>query len=80
MIEPEPRSPFGLRFLVIATALCYSIGYPLAIVGHSSVGWVLVALGGPLLIALGIIVIKRVHNASERSRQPPIATPYPHVD
>jgi 4-hydroxybenzoate polyprenyltransferase len=80
MVEPKRRTHVGLLALVTATALCYLVGYPLAIVGHSSAGWVLVALGGPLLIALGITVIKRVHDASERTRQPPIATTYPHAE
>lgn len=76
MIEPEQRSQRTLIALVAATALCYLIGYPLALAGHSSVGWVFVALGGPLLIALGITVIRRVHFAAERSREPQAST-YP---
>jgi cyanate permease len=50
-----------LVVLLAATALCYAIGYPLALVAHSAVGWAFVALGGPLLIALGVVVIRRVH-------------------
>lgn len=48
--------------LVAATALCYVIGYPLALIGKSSVGWVLVTLGGPLLAAVVWQVIRRVQN------------------
>jgi hypothetical protein len=51
--------------LLAATALCYAIGYPLALVAHSAVGWVFVTLGGPLLIAVGVVVIRRVHFSAE---------------
>jgi fatty acid desaturase len=47
--------------VAIATALCYAIGYPLALGAGVAFGWVLVTLGGPLLIALGVLVIRRVH-------------------
>lgn len=51
--------------LIVATALCYLIGYPLAIVGGVAAGWILVALGGPLLLWLLAIVIRRVHASTE---------------
>ena len=47
--------------LSLLTVLCYAVGYPLALIGHSPLGWVFVALGGPLLIATGVIVIRRLH-------------------
>ena len=56
-----PGSDRRLTWLVVLTVLCYAIGYPLALIGHSALGWVFVALGGPLLIATGIVVIRRVH-------------------
>lgn len=54
--------------LLAATVLCYAVGYPLAIFGHSSVGWIFVGLGGPFLIALGVSVIRRVHASAEAAR------------
>jgi hypothetical protein len=54
------REDRALKILLAATALCYAIGYPVALVGHSGVGWVLVFLGGPLLIAVLVLVIRRV--------------------
>lgn len=48
--------------LTVATALCYAIGYPLALGAGVTFGWVLVTLGGPLLIALGIVLIRRLHS------------------
>lgn len=48
--------------LVAATALCYAIGYPLALFGKSSLGWVLVTVGGPLLAAVVWLVIRRVQS------------------
>lgn len=62
-----------LRILTVATALCYAIGYPLALGGHSSIGWIFVGLGGPFLIALLITVIQRVHldSLNDPLRRPP---------
>ncbi len=68
MAGGEAASQRNIIILVVATALCYLIGYPLAIAGHSSIGWILVALGGPLLITLGVIVIRRVHASLDTSR------------
>ncbi|MDT4892760.1 MAG: hypothetical protein QOE97_1795 [Pseudonocardiales bacterium] len=65
-----------LLALLIGTALCYAIGYPLALVGHSAVGWVFVGLGGPLLIGLGVLVVRRVHlsvEAADRHADPDAA-------
>jgi hypothetical protein len=60
MSTPRGREDRALKILVALTALCYAIGYPVALVGHSNAGWVLVFLGGPLLIALIVLVIRRV--------------------
>jgi hypothetical protein len=48
--------------LTVATALCYAIGYPLALGAGVTFGWVLVTLGGPLLIAVGVLLIRRLHS------------------
>lgn len=50
-----------LLILLAATGVCYAVGYPLALVAGSPVGWVLVTLGGPLLIAVGVVAIRRLH-------------------
>lgn len=50
-----------LWLLLAATVACYGIGYPVALWGHSSAGWVLVFLGGPLLLALGAFAVRRIH-------------------
>ena len=69
MSGPGEQRQRGLVILLAATALCYLIGYPLALVGHSPVGWIFVTLGGPLLIALGVVVIRRVHTGAEAARR-----------
>ena len=66
---PRQQGQRGLAILLAATALCYLIGYPLALVGHSPVGWIFVTLGGPLLIAVGVVVIRRVHSGAEAARR-----------
>lgn len=60
--DRDSDSPRLLWILGVATALCYAVGYPLALVGGMGVGWVLVAVGGPLLIAFLIVVIRRIQS------------------
>jgi hypothetical protein len=50
-----------ILWLLGATVACYGVGYPLALLGHSAVGWVLVFLGGPCLLALGVLTVRRLH-------------------
>jgi hypothetical protein len=49
--------------LGVATVAAYAIGYPLAIVGGYAIGWALVMLGGVLLLALGVVTVRRIHRA-----------------
>lgn len=60
MSTPRGREDRALPVLVAATALCYAVGYPIALAGHSNIGWLLVFLGGPLLICVLVLVIRRV--------------------
>jgi hypothetical protein len=71
-----------LWLLLAATLACYGTGYPLALWGHSNVGWVLVFLGGPLLLALGALTVRELHRspappppAAHRADQRPRSTP-----
>ena len=59
---PDRGSPRRrtLWLLLAATLACYGIGYPVALWGHSTAGWVLVFLGGPLLLTLGVLTV-RIH-------------------
>jgi hypothetical protein len=57
----DRRNNRTLAILIIATALCYAVGYPIALVGNSNIGWVLVSIGGLLLVALVAVVIRRIH-------------------
>jgi hypothetical protein len=47
-----------------ATVLAYSVGYPLAIIGNESIGWVLVMIGGLLLLGFGMVTVLRIHRGS----------------
>ena len=49
--------------LAAATATCYAVGYPVALVGGSPLGWLLVGLGGVLLLALGAAVVRGIAGA-----------------
>ena len=73
MAHRRPPTNRGILWLLGATVLCYGIGYPLALIGHSPAGWVLVFLGGPFLLALGALTIRRLHQGggatgSQRAR------------
>ena len=49
-----------LWLLLAATVACYGVGYPLALWAHATAGWVLVFLGGPLLLTLGVLTVRRI--------------------
>ena len=55
-VDPGRRR---LARLAAATVLCYLVGYGLVLAG-SGTGWVLVVLGGPLLLATGVATIRQV--------------------
>ena len=46
--------------LGVASALCYALGYPIALGLDSPWGWLLVTLGGVLLAALLVVTIRRI--------------------
>ena len=52
--------------LAIACIACYAVGYPVAILAHSGVGWVLVTVGGVLLLALGVVTVRRIDRSRPR--------------
>jgi hypothetical protein len=54
--------------LLGAALVCYAAGYPLGIVSHSAIGWVLVTLGGVFLVALGTVTVRRIHQIETYSR------------
>ena len=62
-----PRSPLRpdrpQLVLGLATVLAYAVGYPLALVVGSPYGWVLVTVGGFLLLAFGVVTIRRIHRS-----------------
>jgi hypothetical protein len=62
MARPDDRPGDRLLWTMLAaTALCYAIGYPLALIGKSSIGWGFVSLGGGFLVAVVWLFIRRVH-------------------
>lgn len=48
----------------IASLVAYAVGYPIAIVGGSGFGWVLVMLGGLLLLVFGALTVQRITRGS----------------
>ena len=64
MPDRGPPRARTLWVLLAATAACYGIGYPVALWGHSTAGWVLVFLGGPLLLTLGVLIVRRIHGGA----------------
>jgi hypothetical protein len=63
LADPAAPSRRTLWLLLAATVACYGTGYPLALWGHSDAGWVLVFLGGPLLVTLGVLTIRLIHRS-----------------
>lgn len=56
-----PRASPPQKALAIAVVLSYGVGYPVALIIDSSIGWVLVTLGGVFLLALGVVTVRRIH-------------------
>jgi hypothetical protein len=46
--------------LFLASAVCYALGYPIALAADQPWGWLLVTLGGVFLLWLGVVTIRRV--------------------
>ena len=46
--------------LALASALCYAVGYPVALAADQQWGWLLVTLGGALLAALVVVTVRRI--------------------
>ncbi len=62
-------------FLVAAAAACYGAGYPLGLISHLAIGWVLVTLGGILLVALGVVTIRRMTHEPDSAASETTARP-----
>jgi hypothetical protein len=66
VVNRLPTAPNRTQMrLIVAVALCYLVGYPIALVAKSPIGWVLVTLGGLFLFALAGVTIARVHRGSQ---------------
>jgi len=63
-VNPAFRPDRPQLVLGLLSALCYAIGYPVALIANSPFGWVLVTLGGFLLFALIFMTVRRI----ERNR------------
>lgn len=50
--------------LAVAMVACYAVGYPVAIFGHSPIGWGFVMLGGVFLFVLLLITIRRINRGA----------------
>ena len=67
MPSGTPRPTPVQWVLGVATVLAYAVGYPVALVGGSPFGWVLVTLGGFLLLAFGVVTVRRIHGSGSSS-------------
>lgn len=65
MMDDLPRPNRAQYWLIALAALSYAVGYPTALVGGWVGGWVLVSLGGILLLVLGVVTIRRVARTRE---------------
>lgn len=63
MTTPRLLLTRAQKWLLALAALSYAVGYPLGIVLEWAIGWVLVSLGGVLLLALGVVTVQRIHRS-----------------
>ncbi|MEO6700855.1 MAG: hypothetical protein ABI140_19725 [Jatrophihabitantaceae bacterium] len=52
-------------WLILTTAACYAVGYPVALLAHTLFGWLLVSVGGLLLMVLALVTVSRVHRGAK---------------
>ncbi|MDX6212699.1 MAG: hypothetical protein QOF82_1786 [Frankiales bacterium] len=50
--------------LAAAMLVCYAVGYPVALLAHSPIGWGFVMLGGVLLFLLIFATIRRINRGA----------------
>jgi hypothetical protein len=48
----------GQRIFGAGALICYAVGYPLALMLHTGLGWALVMLGGLFLLGFGVATIR----------------------
>ena len=60
----QVRPSRAQMILGVSSALCYALGYPIALIGGSPIGWVLVTLGGVVLAALFVVTVRRIDRAA----------------
>jgi hypothetical protein len=66
---PRLAAPTRLQWWLIAAIVgCYGVGYPLALVGRSGLGWVLVGIGGLPLMALAVVTVLRITGRGAATR------------
>jgi hypothetical protein len=56
--QARPGMSRGQKIFGTAALLCYVVGYPLAILLHSALGWAFVMLGGLFLLGFGVATIR----------------------
>ena len=59
-----PRPDRRQVVLALASALCYAVGYPVALAADQQWGWLLVTLGGVLLAALVVVTVHRIDRSA----------------
>ena len=65
--QSNPRLTRQQGVLICASAFCYAVGYPLALIGGFFAGWILVTVGGVFLLWLGATVVTRLTRAPNAS-------------
>jgi hypothetical protein len=48
----------GQRIFGAGALICYAVGYPLALMLHTGLGWALVMLGGMFLLGFGVATVR----------------------
>ena len=69
--RPRPQPTRSQLVTGAAALLCYAVGYPVALLAHSGVGWVFVSAGGVFLLALGVVTVRRIDRANRSTVNDP---------
>jgi hypothetical protein len=70
-VHPRPQPTRAQLVTGAAALLCYAVGYPVALVAHSGVGWVFVSVGGVFLLALGVVTVRRIDRGNRSAVNEP---------
>lgn len=69
MTTPTRAHPTRAQIILGAAALLsYGVGYPIALLVHSAIGWAFVTVGGIFLLALGVVTVRHIDSGARNTQ------------